>query len=320
MIKRLAPFGVILFKRNISSFFQLEKLIKKIRDASEFQISFFIDQEGGKVQRLLGKDWALFPPANIFGEIAKKSIKQAMEAVKLNYSLIADDLNQLGINVNCVPCVDLYNPDANEVIGSRSFSEDPFIVSALGKKSCEAMLSQKIFPVIKHIPGHGRANEDSHEKLPYIEEDISVLDESDFIPFKELQNMPFAMTAHILFKNIDNVKPISYSHLSHQFIRNKLQYKGILISDDINMSALSGRIEQRVDKVASAGFDLILYCEGNIINNQKVLEVAPDLGQAVIKKWGKYKKQYSSVKSFDRKNYNYRLKHLLKNYFDYDYS
>lgn len=316
LVSKKCPFGIILFSRNISSFEQVKKLTLSLRDAASWDIPIFIDQEGGKVQRLSGSDWLSFPPINIFGKIAKKSLKSAIEGTYLNHQLIADDLTALGINVNCSPCLDIYSKSASEIIGNRSFSDDPNIVHILGKTACEAMLSRGVIPVIKHLPGHGRANADSHKKLPEVKEDLYTLEQSDFIPFKKLNNNLFGMTAHILFKSIDPVLPISISAKALNYIRNNLFFEGILLSDDIEMSALSGSLNVRAQNIIKAGCDVVLYCGGNNLKNEKLLDTVPLINVNAWQKWLKGSSQVTQFfEPFDRDASRSRLKHLLGNYY-----
>ena len=313
LISRANPFGVIIFKRNISSFSQVKKLLADIRNCSSDDVAIFIDQEGGRVQRLSGGEWSKYPPAFVFGEIAKYSLPKALEAVRLNYSLIADDLLNLGINVNCCPCLDLYSEHGDKIIGDRSFSADPNIVYKLGKEVCRAMMSRGVFPVIKHIPGHGRADVDSHKDLPIINEDISILKKSDFIPFKKLNNVPFGMTSHILYKSLDTTEPVTFSYKIHKFIREHLNFKGILISDDIEMSAFSGSLEHRAKKVINSGYDLVLYCSGNHKYNEFLLDILPKVSEEAWLKWKNYNKNNKIIKNFVKKDSIKKLKYLVKN-------
>ena len=313
LITRVTPFGVIIFNRNISSFFQLKKLVADIRNCSSNDIAIFIDQEGGRVQRLSGGDWPKYPPASVFGDIAKYSLPKALEAVRLNYSLIADDLLNLGINVNCCPCLDLYFENGDQIIGDRSFSADPNIVYSLGKEVCSSMMSRGVFPVIKHIPGHGRADVDSHKDLPIINEDISILKKSDFFPFKKLNNVPFGMTSHILYTSMDTKEPVTFSYKIYKFIREQLNFKGILISDDIEMSALSGSLKYRAEKVINSGYDLVLYCKGNHEHNELLLNILPKVSEDTWYKWKNYNKNNKISINFDKKESINRLKYLVKN-------
>ena len=285
IIKQYAPLGYILFSRNIDNKDQVRNLIGKIRDISEWQCPILIDQEGGRVQRMTEPNWPLYPPANIFEDLANISIEAAKKAVYLNYKLLGNDLNELGININCAPCLDVKSKYTHAIIGDRSFSSKPAEVSTLGFSACNGLIDSGVLPVIKHIPGHGRARLDSHSSLPIIKDKIDHLNNKDFLPFKTLYNMPLAMTAHILYKDIDDNFCVTQSKKAYNFIRSKLNFEGILISDDIGMGALSGSIKEKVKLIIDAGYDIILECSGSINKSEEVLKNTPKLNKSLVKKW-----------------------------------
>ena len=284
ILKKYSPLGYILFSRNIHDKDQVKNLIGNIRNIIGWNCLILIDQEGGSVQRLANPGWPKYPPSNIFGKLAKNSLNIARRATYLNYILLGMDLKELGINVNCAPCLDVKSKQMHSVIGDRSFSSDPLIVSSLGKSACSGLIDSGVLPIIKHIPGHGKSMADSHKELPIISDKIDTLEMCDFIPFKVLSNMPIAMTAHILYTEIDNKLPITQSKKAYEYIRNIMRYDGILMSDDIEMSALKGTIEDKVLSIIKAGFDIILHCSGNINTAEKVLLNAPLLGSALSDK------------------------------------
>jgi beta-N-acetylhexosaminidase len=284
ILKKYSPLGYILFSRNIHDKDQVKNLIGNIRNIIGWNCLILIDQEGGSVQRLANPGWPKYPPSNIFGKLAKNSLNIARRATYLNYILLGMDLKELGINVNCAPCLDVKSKQMHSVIGDRSFSSDPLIVSSLGKSACSGLIDSGVLPIIKHIPGHGKSMADSHKELPIISDKIDTLEMCDFIPFKALSNMPIAMTAHILYTEIDNKLPITQSKKAYEYIRNIMRYDGILMSDDIEMSALKGTIEDKVLSIIKAGFDIILHCSGNINTAEKVLLNAPLLGSALSDK------------------------------------
>jgi len=284
ILKKYSPLGYILFSRNIHDKDQVKNLIGNIRNIIGWNCLILIDQEGGSVQRLTNPGWPKYPPSNIFGKLAKNSLNIARRATYLNYILLGMDLKELGINVNCAPCLDVKSKQMHSVIGDRSFSSDPLIVSSLGKSACSGLIDSGVLPIIKHIPGHGKSMADSHKELPIISDKIDTLEMCDFIPFKVLSNMPIAMTAHILYTEIDNKLPITQSKKAYEYIRNIMRYDGILMSDDIEMSALKGTIEDKVLSIIKAGFDIILHCSGNINTAEKVLLNAPLLGSALSDK------------------------------------
>lgn len=271
LLKKYLPLGVILFSRNIKNNRQLYDLTCEIKDILDNCSLILIDQEGGRVQRLRKPNCTNYPAANIFGKLAKISIKDAVRATYLNYLLLGSDLTKVGINVNCAPCLDVKSSNTHEVIGDRAFSSNPKIVALLGEAACKGLIKSGVLPVIKHIPGHGRAESDSHLSLPIIKDKVISLDKSDFLPFKQLSNMPMAMTAHILYKDIDNKLPITQSKIANKFIRQNIKYKGILLSDDIDMLALSGSIQDKMKSIYEADYDIILHCSGDINTTELVL-------------------------------------------------
>ena len=209
----------------------------------------------------------------------------AQKAVYLNYSLIGNELINIGINVNCAPCIDVTSKLTHSVIGDRAFSSDAKIVARLGQQACKGLLNLGVIPIIKHIPGHGRATSDSHKVLPIIKDKIYSLNNKDFYPFKYLCNMPIAMTAHIIYKHIDNKYPISTSKKAYNFIRNQIKFKGIIVSDDIGMKALSGSIEEKIGNINSAGYDIVLHCSGKIKEIKKVLMCSQKIDKDVSHKF-----------------------------------
>jgi len=284
ILKKYSPLGYILFSRNIHDKDQVKNLIGNIRNLIGWNCLILIDQEGGRVQRLTNPDWPKYPPSNLFGKLAINSLNSARRATYLNYILLGMDLKELGINVNCAPCLDVKSKQMNSVIGDRAFSSDPLIVSSLGKSACNGLIDSGVLPIIKHIPGHGKSITDSHKELPIISDTIDTLERSDFIPFKDLYNMPIAMTAHILYTEIDNKLPITQSKKAYNYIRNVIKYDGILISDDVEMSALKGTIGDRVISITKAGFDIILHCSGNINTTEQVLINVTKVGSSLSNK------------------------------------
>ena len=263
-LKKFKPLGVILFKRNILNKEQVILLIKEIKSILGHVSLIMIDQEGGRVSRLTKNIWPEFPAANIFGKIAKKNLNKAKKETFKNYYLIGKELNQLGINYNCAPVLDLLIKDSNEVIGNRAFSEDKKIVGLLGNEACKGLLKANINPIIKHIPGHGRAQEDSHKKLPEIDLPLSEL-QDDIFPFKKLNSINFAMTAHIKYNKLDNINCATQSKfIISKIIRQVIGFKGVLFSDDLCMKALRGGYYFRAKKAIQAGCDIVLHCDPNL--------------------------------------------------------
>ena len=277
------PLGVILFSRNIKDPKQVFSLTQSIKSVLGKEAMILIDQEGGKVSRLNKNYWKTYPDANYFGKLASINIEKAKKLTYQNYKDIGNNLNELGINFNCAPVLDLKIKGASSVIGNRSFSRDPKIVSKLSLQACNGLLSEKVFPIIKHIPGHGRAKLDSHYYLPEIKSSKKVLQE-DFYPFIKLNKQPLAMIAHIKYLDLDKKHCATYSKSIIKFIRNTLGFDGILFSDDLCMKALKGSYINRAKKAMIAGCDIVLHCEPNIQNIFKSCEGAGFASEKLLRK------------------------------------
>ncbi len=262
--KKFKPLGVILFKRNILNKKQVILLTKDVKNILGPNALIMIDQEGGKVSRLSEEIWPAFPAANIFGRMAEKNIEKAKKATYKNFYLIGKELNELGINFNCAPVLDLFVKNSNIIIGSRAFSRNPEIVSLLGEEACKGLIKANVNPVLKHVPGHGRAKDDSHKKLPKIELSLKDL-QDDFLPFTSLNKIKYAMTAHIKYNKLDNINCATHSKvIINKVVRNLIGFKGILFSDDLCMKALKGGYYYRAKKAIEAGCDIVLHCEPDL--------------------------------------------------------
>lgn len=272
------PCGFILFERHCVNPKQLRQLIGQLRQCcADGDPWILVDQEGGSVTRLKPPHWRhppSLPQLVSLGENARR-------AVLLNHALIADDLNSVGINVNCAPVLDLA---IGGFLHQRSFSRDPQIVADLGQEACNGLLGRRVLPVIKHTPGHGRAKSDSHYTLPRVTTSLDILRDSDFLPFHALRHMPCAMTAHVAFDAIDPGTAATLSHrVIHDIIRDIIGFQGLLISDDIDMKALQGPLDERAAKALAAGCDLVLQCNGKLEDMRQTMKgVRPldDSGQA----------------------------------------
>ncbi|GAB4575047.1 MAG: beta-N-acetylhexosaminidase [Rhodothalassiaceae bacterium] len=273
------PFGLILFDRNIGSPGQVRDLVADFRQAVELPWApVFIDQEGGRVARLKPPFWHRLPPAALFGRIAREDFVEAAAALELAISIACADLASLGIGVNTIPVLDLPAPDADPVIGDRAYDSDPQLVARLGRVAVDASLAGGILPVIKHIPGHGRATLDSHHALPRVSADRQDLRGHDFLPFKALSDAPFAMTAHVVYEAYDAERPLSCSRTAiAEAVRGDIGFEGVLISDDIMMKALTGSVGERARAVHHAGCDLVLHCSGNLAETAELLGALPDM-------------------------------------------
>jgi beta-N-acetylhexosaminidase len=273
------PLGFVLFRRNCRSRAQVRALVDELRGCvGRPDAPVLIDQEGGRVARLRPPEWPAYPPA---ARIAALPDGTAAEAARLAGRLIADDLAELGITVDAAPVLDLPAEGSDPVIGDRAWGVEPARVIRLGRAFCEGLLVGGVLPVIKHIPGHGRARVDSHRALPWVEEDRAVLSHSDFAPFRALSSMPWAMTAHIVFAAIDGTAPATESgRMIDDVIRGEIGFDGVLVSDDISMGALEGRLAERTRRALAAGCDLALHCSGVFAEMVEIAEAAAPLTPA----------------------------------------
>ena len=256
------PVGFILFRRNCRAPDQVRELVAALRDAiGRSDAPILIDQEGGQVARLTPPSWRLFPSAARLGSLPDP---QAEAAARLGARLIADDLERLGITVDCLPVLDVPVPGADPVIGDRAYGTEPGRVASLGRAVCDGLLEGGVLPVIKHIPGHGRARVDSHRACPVVETGVDELSRTDFAPFRALAGMPWAMTAHIVYMAIDPTAPATLSErVIVEVIRGEIDFDGVLVSDDLSMQALGGEIGERARRALAAGCDLVLHCNGD---------------------------------------------------------
>lgn len=271
------PYGFILFKRNIDNPAQVKALTLELRQLYGEQCPILIDQEGGRVARLKPPHWREFPAMQYFREIAETDLGLAKAAIYTNARLIGFELHRLGIDVDCAPVCDLLFKDAHDIIGDRSFGSDPVMVANLARQMALGLFDSKVMPILKHIPGHGRAFVDSHEDLPIVTASLAELEATDFMVFKLLSDINYkhwAMTAHIIYSAIDADKPATLSPKVIKLIREYIGFKGILISDDLSMKALKGSFEDRTKQALDAGCDLVLHCNGDINEMQKVLEAS----------------------------------------------
>jgi beta-N-acetylhexosaminidase len=273
------PLGFILFRRNCRARDQLRALVAELRDClGRPDAPVLVDQEGGRVARLAPPEWRAYPPAAV---IASLPDPLAMEAAGLAGRLIAEDLAEVGITVDCAPVLDLPARGADPVIGDRAWGTEPARTTRLARAFCEGLLAGGVLPVIKHIPGHGRAPVDSHHACPRIEVSRAILAHSDFAPFRALSAMPWAMTAHIVFSELDDSAPVTFSRrIIDTIIRGEIGFGGVLLSDDISMGALDGSLRERTRRALNAGCDLVLHCTGVLAEMAEIVEAAPPLSPA----------------------------------------
>ena len=257
------PVGLILFGRNCRTPEQVRHLTGAFREAVGVEdVLVLIDQEGGRVCRLGPPHWRSPPAAAEFGRLFEGDKDLGVEAVRLNGHVIAAELRELGINVDCVPVLDVPVTGAHDIIGDRAFALDPNVIAKLGRAMCEGLRAGGVLPVIKHIPGHGRATLDSHEALPVVSASRDDLDRLDFAPFRTLAASPLAMTAHVVFTALDDLRPVTTSPEVIELIRNDIGFDGLLMTDDVSMKALPGSMEDRTRDSRAAGCDVVLHCNG----------------------------------------------------------
>lgn len=286
--ERAQPTGFILFERNCQTPPQLKKLIADLKECvgRGDDITILIDQEGGRISRLNHMYWRLPPSAQDFGELYEENSDVGFQACYENALLIGQDLVNLGINVNCAPLADLPSLDAHPVIGDRAFSSYPDITSNLSLAMIQGLQDRGVIPVLKHMPGHGRATVDSHEALPIITASKQELYEHDLDAFKQvltslhqlLRPMPWAMTAHAIYSAIDDQLPATFSpKVIDSVIRGYLDFQGFLVSDCLTMKALKGSMMERTEKAMKAGCDAVLHCNGHLAEMIDVASVVPYL-------------------------------------------
>ena len=261
------PWGFILFARNVASVDQTRALTDELREATGDEATLvFVDQEGGRVQRLKPPLARLRPPAARFGELYARDPDAGLEATFLNHRLMAAELSAAGIDADCVPCLDLRHPETHAVIGDRAFGEDASTVAALGRAALDGMLAGGVAPVIKHMPGHGRATADSHLETPRVSTPVEVLEATDFEPFRALADAPMGMTGHITFPQIDPEASATQSrHVIQTIIRGWIGFDGLLMTDDLSMKALGGDHAARTRGAIQAGCDVALYGNGALV-------------------------------------------------------
>ena len=258
------PWGFILFARNVSETEQIRDLVDSMRDCvGRPNAPVFIDQEGGRVQRLRPPLAPNYPAGAALGALWKDDHDAGERAAWLMARLHAFDLLRHGVTADCLPVLDVPIEGASDVIGARAYGKNPQIVTALGRASAEGLMSGGVLPVMKHIPGHGRAFSDTHFELPTVDASLSDLQRHDFAPFRELAYLPMAMTAHVIFSAIDPDNPATTSgKVINDIIRGEIGFEGLLMSDDTSMKALSGDFPQKAQSILAAGCDLVLHCNG----------------------------------------------------------
>ena len=270
------PFGFILFARNIDTPDQVRRLCAEMREAVGRDALITIDQEGGRVQRLRGPIWTEWTPPLDF---VKAAGPQAEQAMYLRYRLIAAELRDLGIDSNCAPMVDLASSETHEFLRNRCYGDSPDAVARLGRATASGLLAGGVLPVLKHMPGHGRATIDSHFALPRVTADAETLLQEDFAPFAALADLPMGMTAHLVYEAFDSL-PATLSPRMIEVIREEIGFDNLLMTDDSSMKALQGSVEEITCGALSAGCDVVLYCNASLDVRRRVAETAGDMTEA----------------------------------------
>ena len=273
------PWGFILFARNVDTPDQVRALVAEMRACTgRDDTPILIDQEGGRVQRLRPPHWTHFPPAEHIGRIYEEDSEKGRRAAWLHGRLIAGELADLGINVDCLPLLDVPAGPAHNVIGDRAYSRHPHIVAELGRQAANGLKAGGVIPVMKHMPGHGRAGADSHLELPVVDSPPGLLGCTDLYPFMQMADLPIGMTAHVVYSGFDETAPATHSAIVIQrIIRGWIGFDGLLLTDDISMNALSGDYAQRTSAAFAAGCDVVLHCNGEMEEMAAVADASPEL-------------------------------------------
>ena len=273
------PWGFILFARNIEDPDQVRALTDSLREITgRGDTPILIDQEGGRVRRLRPPNWPDYPPGQALGEIYGRSAEAGLRAAWLHARLMAADLYALGINVDCLPILDVPQADVHDVIGDRAYSPHPYEIVQIGRAVTDGLLAGGVLPIMKHIPGHGRAVADSHLELPVVDTHPAILGCTDIYPFMQLADLPMAMTAHIIYSGFDAGHPATQSQqVIERIVRGWIGFDGLLMSDDLSMQALSGDYAQRALSSFGAGCDIVLHCNGKMEEMSAIASVAPQL-------------------------------------------
>jgi beta-N-acetylhexosaminidase len=310
------PLGLILFQRNCDSPKQVRALVEAFRACvGRDDAAVMIDQEGGRVARLKPPHWPEFPAAKAYADLFAKDPDQGLEAAKLGGRLIGHELADLGISIDCAPVLDVPQPGADPIIGDRAFGPDVDTIVQLAKAFMDGLMKGGITPVIKHIPGHGRALVDSHKDLPLVNAALEDLQAVDFAPFRALHMAGWAMTAHVVYAALDPDLPATLSPgIIENVIRRQLGFQGVLVSDDLSMKALSGSFVERTRACLKAGCDVALHCNGNMDEMAQVAEgVAVDGSEMTRGGWARYKMSKlltaSATKPFASKKEQAKARH-----------
>ena len=307
------PWGFILFKRNIATPAQVTQLVGELRNAvGEADAPVLIDQEGGRVQRLGPPHWPIYPPGAVFDALYDIDRAAGLSSARLSARLIAADLLDLGITVDCLPLADLPVPGADAVIGNRAYGTEPGKVAAIARAVTEGLEQGGVLPVLKHIPGHGRATADTHFRLPEVDTPAAELERTDFAAFQPLADLPMAMTAHVVFSALDPAHPATTSAtIIEQVIRGVIGFQGLLMSDDVSMNALAGTIAERTRAIVTAGCDMVLHCNGNLDEMREVAREMPELSGKALDRAKLALASRKAAQPFDRQAARVELDALI---------
>jgi beta-N-acetylhexosaminidase len=311
-LERHRPCGIILFARNLVSHEQIRSLVEAARAAVGADALVLIDQEGGRVQRLRPPLGRALPPAAAYARLYAEAPGEALDAARAQARLVAADLAALGINTDCAPVVDVPVPGAHDIIGDRAYGTTAAQVAALGRAVAEGFLDGGVLPVVKHIPGHGRALADSHLDLPVVATRHVELSATDFAAFKALADMPLAMTAHVVFSDIDPAHPASTSRrVTDAVIRGEIGFDGLLMSDDLSMQALTGTIDGRARAVIAAGSDVALHCNGVLAEMEAAAAAVPELAGRAFERFSAAMARVGRAQPFDEPRAVAKLQQVL---------
>ena len=294
------PCGIILFARNVENPEQVRRLTDGAREAVGDDILVLIDQEGGRVRRLLPPHWRELPPAAAYGRLYSEDRHTACDAARLAARLTAAELRAVGINTNCAPVLDLPVVGSHVIIGDRAYSADLDVVCELGEAVAQGYMAGGVLPVIKHVPGHGRATKDSHHDLPVVSATLRELEATDFAAFRKLAHLPAAMSAHVVLAGIDPERPASTSpRVTREIIRGAIGFGGLLMSDDLGMKALSGPVGERAQAVLAAGSDVALLCSGELSETEALAAVVPPLQGDSLRRFEHARAVFRQQQPFD---------------------
>jgi beta-N-acetylhexosaminidase len=301
-IRTARPWGFILFKRNIETPSQVTVLVRELREAvGNADAPVLIDQEGGRVQRFGPPHWPVYPPGAVFGVLYDIDPALGLSAARLSARLMAADLIEVGVTVDCLPLADLPVPGADAVIGNRAYGTEPGKVAAIARAVTEGLEQGGVLPVLKHIPGHGRATADTHFRLPEVETSRAELERTDFAAFQPLADLPMAMTAHVVFSALDPAHPATTSAtIIEQVIRGVIGFQGLLMSDDVSMNALAGSIAERTRTIFAAGCDVVLHCNGKLDEMREVAAETPELSDKALERANRALASRKAPQAFDR--------------------